>query len=111
MHETNELTDQITKLRDMYSSSEPNFAKFFGYDVDDPELDQDPVTDLDVYVDIALQILRVRHLLANAEEALDSPLRPIRARVQQAKGELVNAYETHMPDDAFSDGTGHQHEL
>ena len=79
---------QIAKLRELWPNDdriEPNFALFFGYDPTDPELDQDPVTELDVFVDIALQVLRVQHLLANAEEALDSPLRPIRERIKLSK--------------------------
>ena len=109
VHETNELTDQIAKLRELWPSAagdddglEPNFALFFGYDPNDPELEQDPVTELDVFVDIALQVLRVVHLLANAEEALDSPLRPIRERIKLSKHELVQAYKKHCSDEEWT---------
>merc|ERR1712185_7342 len=113
VHETNELTDQIAKLRELWPSAagdddglEPNFALFFGYDPNDPELEQDPVTELDVFVDIALQVLRVVHLLANAEEALDSPLRPIRERIKLSKHELVQAYKKHCGDEEWTQYSG-----
>ena len=64
--------------------------------------DFEAVTELDVFVDIALQVLRVVHLLANAEEALDSPLRPIRERIKLSKHELVQAYKKHCSDEEWT---------
>ena len=125
--ESSELSEQIVKLRALWPDvvvdvargsnddgpvpiitlPRDRFFRYFGGDPNEPLLHA--VTDLDVFVDVALQILRVGHMLEDESSSramqlgLDdsASLTAIRHVVRDAKATLVDVADTFMPIEVF----------